>query len=94
MELTAAPRPQISAQLWKVVSEGGVEVSRDVINYSTYIAAPSFYDVGTQCEDPGLTEKMNAAIQSQDEKSIQAVIDEYNQRKNGTVADQGQQSAQ
>ena len=39
MGLQSAAHPEISAQLWKVVYENGVEVSRDVINYSTYVAA-------------------------------------------------------
>lgn len=95
MELTAEARPEISARLWKVVYENGEEVSRDIINYSTYIAAPSFYDVGVLCDDPALTEKMKAAIQAQDEKAVQAVIDEFNKKKAEKEAKaEGQPAAQ
>ncbi len=33
---TTSTRTQVTAQLWKIVEEGGEEVSRDVINHSTY----------------------------------------------------------
>lgn len=68
--------PEISAQLWKVVSENGVEVSRDVINYSQYVAAPETYGVGTASEDAAATEKMRNAILTQDEETIQSVMQE------------------
>lgn len=76
MGLQSAAHPEISAQLWKVVYENGVEVSRDVINYSTYVAAPETYGVGTVSDDPAATEKMNQAILTQDEAQIQAAIQE------------------
>ena len=76
MGLQSAAHPEISAQLWKVVYENGVEVSRDVINYSTYVAAPETYGIGTVSDDPAATEKMNQAILTQDEAQIQAAIQE------------------
>ena len=45
MELQSEAQPEIKAQLWKVVYEDGAEVSRDVINYSTYVAAPATYRI-------------------------------------------------
>lgn len=62
--------PEITAQLWKVVYENDEEVSRDVINYSNYVASPETYGVGTVSDDPVATEKMNNAILTQDEKTI------------------------
>lgn len=35
------------AQLWKVVYENGVEVSREKVNYSSYAAEPAYVIVGT-----------------------------------------------
>lgn len=76
MGVQSAAHPEISARLWKVVYENGAEVSRDIINYSTYIAAPETYGVGTMSDDPAATEKMNQAILTQDEAKIQAAIQE------------------
>lgn len=75
-EMQSASQPEIKAQLWKVVYENGAEVSRDVINYSTYVSAPEIYGVGTASTDPAATEKMKQAIQSQDEAAIQKAIQE------------------
>lgn len=68
--------PEITAQLWKVVYEDGVEVSRDVINYSSYVAAPETYGVGTASDDAAAVEKIKNAILTQDEKTIQDTINE------------------
>lgn len=68
--------PEISAQLWKVVYENGEEISRDIINYSTYMAAPATYGVGTASDDPAMTEKMNQAILTQDETTILNTMNE------------------
>ncbi len=76
MGIQSYAHPEISAQLWKVVTEDGVESSRDVINYSQYMASPETYGVGTASEDPAAVEKMKAAILTQDEATIQAVMQE------------------
>ena len=72
----SAPHPEIAAQLWKIVYEDDVEVSRDVINYSNYVAAPETYGVGTSSDDPAATEKMNRAILTQDEATIMNTMNE------------------
>ena len=77
-------RPRITAQLWKVVYENGEEVSRDIINYSTYIPAPSVYGVGTVSDDVEMTEKMKNAVSAQDENAIRSIIEEYQKKKNDT----------
>lgn len=74
--LQSASHPEISARLWKVVYQDGEEVSRDIINYSQYVAAPETYGVGTYSDDPADTEKINNALLTQDEAAIQAAIQE------------------
>ncbi len=68
--------PEINAQLWKIVTENGEEVSRDVVNYSQYVAVPETYGVGVSSDDPTQTERMNSAILSQNEETIQAAMQE------------------
>ena len=53
-----------TAQLWKVVVENGVEVSRDVINKSTYKVSPRTATVGTNTDNPAHAARMQAAIAS------------------------------
>lgn len=74
--LQSYAHPEISAQLWKVVTEDGVEVSRDVINYSQYVAAPETYGVGTASENAVDVERMQNAILTQDEATINATIEQ------------------
>ncbi len=60
------------AQLWKIVNENGVEVSREVFNKSSYRATNNIYAVGTGSDNPDITNALNAAIGTQ---SGQAVAD-------------------
>lgn len=53
-----------TAQLWKVVEENGVEVSREVINKSSYKVSPRSAVVGVNTDNPVYAERMNAAIAS------------------------------
>lgn len=76
MGLQSASHPEITAQLWKVVYENGEEVSRDVINYSQYVAAPETIGVGTYSDNPADTEKINSALLTQDEATILAAVQE------------------
>lgn len=50
------------AQLWKVVLEGGQEVSRTQVNSSSYKMVPRNGTVGTATEDPAAYEEIMAAI--------------------------------
>ena len=50
------------AQLWKVVLEGGQEVSRTQVNSSSYKMVPRSGTVGTATEDPVAYEEIMAAI--------------------------------
>ncbi len=53
-----------TAQLWKVVEENGVEVSRDVINKSTYKVSPRTATVGVNTDNPVHAARIQAAIAS------------------------------
>lgn len=53
-----------TAQLWKIVEENGVEVSREVINKSTYKVSPRSATVGVNTDNPLYAARINAAIQS------------------------------
>ena len=50
------------ARLWKVVQEGGQEVSRTQVNSSSYKMVPRSAVVGTATEDPAAYEEIMAAI--------------------------------
>lgn len=67
----------ISAQLVKVVYQDGEEQSRDVINYSEYVPSKETIAVGTVSDNQEFADKINNALQTQDEakimKAIQAV---------------------
>ena len=52
------------AQLWKIVEENGVEVSRDVINKSSYKMAPRTATVGVNTDNPDYANRIQAAIAS------------------------------
>lgn len=53
-----------TAQLWKIVEENGVEVSRDVINKSTYKVSPRTATVGVNTDNPAHAARIQAAIAS------------------------------
>lgn len=50
------------ANLWKIVTENGVEVSREMINSSTYTMAPRTATVGVATADPNAYNEIMAAI--------------------------------
>ncbi|MCI9388014.1 MAG: VanW family protein [Lachnospiraceae bacterium] len=53
-----------TAQLWKVVEENGVEVSREVINKSSYKVSPRSAVVGVNTDNPIYAQRINAAVAS------------------------------
>lgn len=53
-----------TAQLWRVITENGVEVSREVINKSSYKATPRSATVGIASDNPTYVARMQAAIAS------------------------------
>ncbi len=62
------------AQLWKVVTVDGVEESRELVNKSTYKAAPRTAAVGTATADPNIANLINAAIATQSIGYVQSVL--------------------
>ncbi len=50
------------AKLWKVVTEGGKEVERSQVNYSSYKMTPRYATVGVATADPNAHNEMMAAI--------------------------------
>lgn len=50
------------AQLWKIVTVDGVEVSRTQVNSSNYAKSPRSATVGTATSDPQILAEINAAI--------------------------------
>lgn len=71
----------LKAQLWKIVYENGAEVSREAVNYSTYLASGKTIAVGTFSDNEEDSAKINAAIETQDEAQINAVIQEITERE-------------
>lgn len=62
------------ARLWKVVYEGGKEVSRDIFNKSSYNPSVTTVSVGTSSTNPAYTKQMQDAIKTQNESRIKAAI--------------------
>ena len=80
-----------TAQLWKVVTVGGVEQSREVFNKSTYKASPRIVLVGTASANPEASNAMSAAVGSQDEGAIRAAAAVWN---DAALAEQAALAAQ
>ena len=66
------------ARLWKIVEENGVEVSRDVINRSTYKVSPRSAVVGTVSSNPNHTSRIQTAIASGKIDTVRAEINAIN----------------
>lgn len=64
----------MTARLWKVVYEGGKEVSREIFNKSSYKPSVTTVSVGTASSNPAYTKQMQDAIKTQDESKIKATI--------------------
>ena len=65
------------AQLWKVVKENGVEVSREQINSSSYMKVPRSATVGVATEDPGAYNAIMAAVATNSVDEVKAVAKAY-----------------
>lgn len=79
---TRQAQPEISARLWKVVYQDGEEQSRQIINNSQYVPVKETVAVGTASANPELTEKINQAIQTQDEARILSAVQGDSQAEN------------
>lgn len=61
------------ARLWKVVTENGVEISREQVNSSNYTAVPRTATVGTATADPVAAAQIQAAIATGSIDQVKAV---------------------
>lgn len=64
----------MKAKLWKVVYENGVEVSRKVMNNSTYSSSEAVYHVGTASDNAEAAAIVGNAIPSNDRATIEAAV--------------------
>lgn len=74
IEKGGSPHRGNSSQLWKVVRENGVEVSREIFNKSKYSMSPRIIKVGTASDNAEASALVDAAIATQDEAQIHAAI--------------------
>ena len=62
------------ANLWKVVTENGVEVSREQINSSSYQVTPRTATVGIATADPNAYNEIMAAIATNNIDHVKNVV--------------------
>lgn len=62
LSVGGSPHTGYKARLWKVVTENGVEVSREQVNSSTYKMSPRIATVGVATDDPNAYNEIMAAI--------------------------------
>lgn len=62
------------AQLWKIVTENGTEVSREVINSSNYQMSPQTMIVRTATSDPNFSAQIQNAIATNDVGIVEGTI--------------------
>lgn len=65
-----------TAQLWKITTEDGVEVSREVINKSTYKMAPRTATVGISTTNSDYLARINEAVATGDINTVKAVANQ------------------
>lgn len=65
------------AQLWKIVTVDGVEVSREQVNSSVYNKAPRSATVGIATADPAAYEAIMAAVATNSVDQVKAVAGAY-----------------
>ena len=65
------------SRLWKIVTVGGVEQSREVFNNSTYQASPKIITIGTAGATAEQLDALNAAIATNDEATVKAVVESF-----------------
>lgn len=74
MQYAGSPHTGKTARLWKVVYKDGAEVSRDVINNSTYEKSDQIIEVGTATDNAEAAELVRNAISTQDKAQIEAAV--------------------
>ena len=74
MEVTGSAHAGKEVKLWKIVCENGKQVSKDVINESTYSKADKTISVGVKTKNSSAAEVVREAVATQDKERIQAAI--------------------
>lgn len=75
-----SPHTGREAQLWKVIYEDGKEISRKVINKSSYQKSNQIIYIGTKSEDAQASAMVRNAIATQDAEKIKTAISEASGR--------------
>lgn len=65
------------ANLWKIVKENGVEVSREQVNSSSYMKAPRSATVGVATADPNAYNAIMAAVATNSVDEVKAVAGSF-----------------
>ena len=78
MQYSGSPHTGVTAQLWKVVYQDGVEASREVINHSQYSKSDQIILVGTKSDDPNKSALVRSAISTQSASQISAATAQAN----------------
>ena len=73
-----APHTGYTARLWKVVTVGGVEQSREIFNTSKYRATNVTYAVGTRSDSPEAVSAISAAISTNSLDKVRAAAAQWN----------------
>lgn len=74
LKVSVAGHDAVKAKLWKIVTENGVEVSRKVMNNSSYQTSAATYKVGTGTDNAEAKKVLTEAIKTQNEATIRAAI--------------------
>lgn len=77
VKVTQSAHTGYVAELYKVVTENGTEVSRERVNKSTYQMSPQFVTVGTASADPNAVAAINSAIATGDLNTVKSVAAAY-----------------
>lgn len=81
------------AQLWKIVRENGVEVSREQINSSSYMKAPRSATVGVASADEGARNAIMAAVATNSIDEVKAVAGAYKAAADAAAAQAAAEAA-
>ena len=74
LNYAGSPHTGKTAQLWKIVYQDGKQVSRDVINNSTYEKSDQIIEIGTKTDNAQAKVLVQNAIATQDKGKIDAAI--------------------
>lgn len=74
-QVTQSAHVGYTAELWKVVYENGVEVSRERVNSSTYAASPTYVTIGTKVEEEETEETEETDTEKESDKKTDKTTD-------------------